>query len=195
LFSVSADAATGQGSLSFDLGAIAAAAPSGSDLGQLNLAGFTGQADVNPADGVLVVRNFGLSKGPFSLSINNEEVMRATLDAFGFRVTEGTDMEPGELTIDGNLNLSVVLNQFAENKYVDGLVAVALDMMAPNGTSISRAGNGTTQIGGAGPFTITLGQTPDMGNPTVETVVVDSGECYADLFDDDSVAPSAEQCL
>jgi len=195
LFTISADAATGVGSMSFDIGAISAAAPSDSGFAQMNLAGFTGQADVNPADGALVVRNFGLSNGPFSLSVNNEEVMRTTLGAFGFTVTEGTDLEPGELIIDGNMNLSVVFNEFAENEYVDGVVAMALDMMAPNGTSFSRAGNGTTQIGGAGPFTVTFAQTPDIGNPTVETVVVNSGECFDELFEDDSAAPSAEQCL
>ncbi|MBX2837075.1 MAG: hypothetical protein KTR35_09495 [Gammaproteobacteria bacterium] len=194
LFSISADAATGVGSLSIDLGAIAATGATGAEIGQMNLAGFTAQADVNPADGALVVRNFGLSKGPFSLSLNNEEVISATLGAFGFRVTEGTDMEPGELIIDGNMDLSIVLNQFAENEYMDGVVAMALDMMAPNGTSFSRAGNGSTQIGGAGPFTVTLGQTPDIGTPTIETVQVNSGECFTDLFED-SVAPSAEQCL
>ena len=194
VFSIAADTATGEGSLLIDLGAITAAGATGDGLGQMNLAGFTAQADLNPADGELVVRNFGLSKGPFSLSLNNEEIMRATLGAFGFRVTEGTDMEPGELIIDGNMDLSVVLNQFAENEYDDGVIAMALDMMAPDGTSFSRAGNGTTQIGGAGPFTVTLGQTPDIGTPTVETVVVDSGECFTDLFDG-SAAPSAEQCL
>ncbi len=194
VFSIAADAATGAGSLLIDLGAITAAGATDDGMGQMNLAGFTAQADLNPADGELVVRNFGLSKGPFSLSLNNEEIMRATLGAFGFRVTEGTDMEPGEMILDGNMDLSVVLNQFAENEYADGVIAMALDMMAPNGTRFSRAGNGTTQIGGVGPFSVTLGQTPDIGTPTVETVVVSSGECFTDLFDD-SAAPSVEQCL
>jgi len=68
-------------------------------------------------------------------------------------------------------------------------------MMAPNGTSIFRAGNGATQIGGAGPFTISLGQTPTVGNPTVETVQINSGECFTDLFEDNSAEPSAQLCL
>ena len=194
LFSISADAATGQGSMSIDFGALSAVAPTDSGLGQMNMAGFTAQADVNPTDGVLEVRNFGLSKGPFSLSLNNEEIMRATLGAFGFTVTEDTELEPGALTINGNMDLSVVLNQFGENVYEDGVIAMALDMMAPSGTSFSRAFNGTTQIGGAGPFTVTLGQTPDIGAPTVQTVEVNSGECFTDLFED-GVEPSAEQCL
>jgi len=195
LFSISGDAETGVGSMSFDIGAISAAAPSDSGFAQMNLSGFTGQADVNPVDGVLVVRDFGLSKGPFSLSVNNEEVMRTTLGAFGFTVTEGSDLEPGELIIDGNMNLAVVFNEFAENEYVDGVVAMALNMMAPNGTSFSRAGNGTTQISGAGPFTVSFAQTPDIGNPTVETVEINSGECFDELFEDDSAEPSVELCL
>ena len=194
LFSISADAATGEGSLSIDLGAITAAGATDKGFGQMSLAGVTVQADINPADGVLEVRNFGLSKGPFSLSLNNEEIMHATLGAFGFHVTEGTDMEPGELIIDGNMDLSIVLNQFAENEYMEGVVAMALDMMAPSGTSFSRAGNGTIQIGGAGPFIVTLGQTPDIGAPTIETVRVNSGECFTDLFEG-SVEPSTAQCL
>lgn len=195
LFDIFADAGTGQGSLSFDLGAIAAAAPTDTGLGQMNLAGFTGQADVNPDNGALVVRNFGLSKGPFSVSVNNEEVMTAALGAFGFQVTEGTDMEPGELIVDSNMDLSVMLKQFAGSDLGAGVAAVALDVMAPNATSIFRSGNGATQVGGAGPFTVTLGQTPVQGNPIVETVQVNSGECFTDLFDDVSPAPSAEQCL
>jgi len=139
LFSISGDAETGVGSMSFDIGAISAAAPSDSGFAQMNLSGFTGQADVNPV--------------------------------FGFTVTEGSDLEPGELIIDGNMNLAVVFNEFAENEYVDGVVAMALNMMAPNGTSFSRAGNGTTQISGAGPFTVSFAQTPDIGNPTVEIVM------------------------
>jgi len=150
---------------------------------------------VNPTDGSLVVRNFGLSKGPFSLSVNNEEVMRAALGAFGFRVTEGTDMEPGELIIDGNLDLSVMLKQFAGAGLDADVAAMALNLMATSGTSISRAGNGSTQIGGAGPFTVSVSQTPTVGNPSIETVQVNSGECFDGLLDDESAAPSAEQCL
>jgi len=194
LMSISADAGTGQGNLSFDLGAISAAAPTDSGLGQMNLAGFTGEADVNPNDGVLVVRNFGLSKGPFSFSVNNEEVIRATLGAFGFQVTEGSDLEPGELIIDGNMDLSIIAKQFADNEMGDNLVAMTLDMMAPNGTIFSVAGNGATQVGGAGPFTISLGQTPAQGTPTLETVIVNSGQCFTELFDDSVPPPSVAQC-
>jgi len=195
LLAISADAGTGQGSVSFDIGAIAAAAPTDSGLGQMNLAGFTGQAEVNPTDGVLVVRNFGLSKGPFSLSLNNEEVITAALGAFGFRVTEGTDLEPGELIIDGNMDLSIMAKQFAGNEIGENLAAVTLQMMAPNGTTFSVAGNGATQVGGAGPFSISLGLTPVQGMPTVETVIVNSGQCFTELFDNSVPPPSAELCI
>jgi len=195
LFEISADAATGKGSLSFDVGAIAAAAPTDSGVGSMNLAGFTGQAEVNPDDGVLVVRNFGLTKGPFSVSVNNEQVMSAALGAFGFRVTEGTDMEPGELIIDGNMDLSVMVKALANDELGNGLAAMALKMMAPNGTGISRAGNGKTKVSGAGPFTVSLSQTPVMGIPNLESVTINSGDCFTELFDELSPAPSAEQCL
>jgi len=195
LLSVNADASTGQGGMTFNLGAISAATPTDSGLGRLNLQGFTGKADVNPANGELVVSNFGLSKGPFSVSINNEEVMSAALKAFGFRVTESTDMEPGEIIIDSDMNLSAMVRQFAGNDLEDGLLAMTLGIVAPSTTSISRSGNGATKIGGAGPLTVSLGSTPEVGDPSEETVEVNSGECFTDLFDEESDVPSAEQCL
>ena len=122
LFAISADVGTGIGSLSFDVGAISAAAiDEDSQLGKLNLAGFTGKADVNPDNGTMVVSNLGLSRGPLSVSIDNQEVLKMTLQSFGFQVSEQSDA----LTINGDLNLSLFadatgLNDMAEQDFADG---------------------------------------------------------------------------
>lgn len=196
LFSISADAATGVGGMSFDLGAINFTGPSDSGQASMALAGFTGEADVNPTNGVLVVRNFGLSKGPFSLSVNNEEVIKATLGAFGFQVTEGTDLEPGEMILDGNMDLSIIAKKVAglDLNLGEGVIATALDVMAPVGTSLARAGNGTTRVGGAGPFSVTVSRTPENDVPSVESVQVNSGECFNELFEE-SEQPSTALCM
>jgi len=200
IFTLSADSAAGNGGMMFNLGAVELKGPIDSDFGQLNLAGMTANADLNPNNGELVVSNFGLSKGPFSVSLNNEEVIKATLGAFGFNVSEGTDMAPGELILDSDLNLSLMAKQFMESDMGQAMmgnetVAAALEVTAPGGTSVSRAGNGLTQIGGTGPVTVTVTETPAEGTPSTDTVQVNSGECFDNLLDDESAAPSADQCL
>ncbi len=200
LFAISADVGTGIGSLSFDVGAISAAAiDEDSQLGKLNLAGFTGKADVNPDNGTMVVSNLGLSRGPLSVSIDNQEVLRMTLQSFGFQVSEQSDA----LTINGDLNLSLFadnsgLNDMAEEDFADGepnIVSSMISMMAPSGTAFSRAGSGAVQIGGTGPFTVSYGATDDQGAQEESVVVVNAGECVESYLPDEDDIPSAEKCL
>jgi len=192
LFAVAADVATGQGSLSFDVGAIAAAVQDDSGLGRLNMAGFTGKADVNPENGTLVVSNLGLSKGPFSLSVDNQEVLKLTLQSFGFSVSEQSD----EITIDGDMDLSLLIDQMGGFglEYSD-ITNIVLGLMAPSGTAFSRAGNGALKIGGAGPFSVTIGATRTQGDREESVVTVNSGECIFDLVSEEGEMPSAENCL
>jgi len=199
LFSITADSGTGEGSMFFDAGALIAAAPTDSGYGYINMAGVTGSADINPTNGTLVVSNFGLSKGPLSMSINNQEVIRATLGAFGFHVTPGTDMQASETIIDGNMNLSVMLNQLAGVNFGfdESIASVGLKAMAPNTTSFSIAPNGATKIGGAGPFSISVDVVDTNNVLSSELIEANSGDCFTDLVDENNEleAPSPQQCL
>lgn len=192
LFAVAADTATGEGSLSFDVGAIAAVFDDDAGLGRFNLAGFTGKADVNPTDGSLVVSNLGLSRGPLSASIDNQEVLKMTLQSFGFRVSEQSD----QIIIDGDMDLSLLLDSMGGFGLEDTEVAaVVMQLMAPSGTAFSRAGNGAVQIGGSGPFTVTIGATNTQGDFEESVVTVNAGECVDSFTPDAEDVPSADKCL
>lgn len=192
LFAIEADANTGRGSLSFDVGAISGVLPSDSGLGRLNLAGFTGKADVNPDNGSLVVSNLGLSRGPLSVSIDNQEVLEMTLQSFGFNVSEQSE----QLVIDGNMNLSLMLSSIEGFSLMEqGLANLALNIMAPDGTALARAGNGALQIGGTGPFSLSLGTTNTEGQFEQTAVTINAGECIDEITGDEIDAPSAQKCL
>jgi len=195
IFTVSADAATGQGSLSFDVGALAILAPTDDGLARVSLDGYTGSAEINPQNGELVVSDLGFSNGPLSFSLDNTEVLRMTLETFGFRATEGTDLEPGEVIIDGDMDLSVIANQFGDFGAGSDLIAATLDVMIPSNTSVSRAGNGATRIGGVGPLTVSFSGTNGDNVVSTDTAIVDSGECFIELEPDtDPGAASFAMC-
>ena len=199
LFSVTADSATGVGSMFFDVGALVAAAPTDSGYGYLNLAGVTGTADINPNNGTFVVSNFGLSKGPLSMSLNNTEVINATLGAFGFHVTPGNDLEAGQTIIDGNMDLSVMLNNIAGAEFglSDDIASLALRVMAPSSTSFGVAPNGATRIGGAGPFTMSIDIFNQANEVSSTLIQANSGDCFSSLVDENSdlIPPSPDQCF
>ncbi len=194
LFKITADTVTGAGSLSFDAGALSVIAPTDSGVGRLNLEGYTGSAEINPENGDLVVRDLGLSKGPFSFSIDNTEVLKMTLSAFGFTTTEGTDLEPGEVIIDGDMDLSVVVNSVTDFELDDELASAILNVMIPDSTSVSRAGNGNSKVGGVGPLTVSYTTTDNLNMVDSKSVTVNSGECFITLLDEDAAAPSTELC-
>lgn len=192
LFEIEADSAAGIGSLSFDIGAIASVFQDDAGLGRFNMAGFSAKADVNPENGTLTVSNLGLSRGPMSMSIANTEIMKMTLENFGFKVTD----ESEDITIDGNLDLSLMLDNmggFFEAE--DGFANAIVKIMAPTGTAFSRAGNGALMIGGTGPFSVSLGATNSEGESEDVAVTVNAGECLEEFSADAEDMPSADQCL
>ena len=190
LFAASVDAGAGTGEISFDLGAITANWVEESSLRRLNIPGISARADVDAESGAFKVSNFGLARGPLTMSVDNKEILRLALETFGFTVVENSD----DLTIDGNLNLFAMIDHTLEPELDPSVENLFLEMMATSGTSLNRAGNGNLQIGGTGPFTITVGNTRTSGAVERETIVAQSGDCIGENAALETTA-APENCL
>ena len=71
-----------------------------------------------------------------------------------------------------------------DNTVSDTLFAM-LEMSAPAGTQIIEQFNGSTLVNAGGPFVYTETTTDDFGNPSVNQVVIDAGQCADQTFDSD----------
>ena len=102
------------------------------------------------------------------------------------------------MIIDGNMNLSVMINQLTGVNVGldDSITSLALQLMAPSTTSFSVAPSGATRIGGAGPFSISLDVLNTSNESSNTFFQANSGDCFFELTGEDNefVTPGADQC-
>lgn len=143
----------------------------------IELAGLTATIEATYADAAqIMVRNLGIGDGPLKIALDNAEVANMQLDTFGFTVTE----EDGQITLDGALNLSVLLREVLEDNTVSDTLFTLLEMTAPAGTQIVERFNGATSVIAGGPLTYTLTSQDDNGNQQIDQLVLNAGECGDD---------------
>jgi len=191
LFSISADAGSGTGTMSFDIGAISAAAPfRDEDVASLNLDGFTGTAELDLIEAAtgedvnITVSNLGIGRGPLEMRINSVDALRLTMETFGFSVTETSDglSEQSSVQINGDMNIGVMLDN-ASGLNVDASRALQamLSVQAPGGTILGQSSNPSYgeafKVLEGGPFSFSLSTTDESGSEDT-SFSVNAGECY-----------------
>lgn len=141
--------------------------------------GFSGRADIREDNGLLTVSNFGMSNGPFTITVDSGDMLRIALEKFGFTVAESDN----EVVLTGDLNLNVLLNNTMGTLTEDNSVYEALlDVLAPSGSAFSINSEGPTELLRGGPFSVTLNQTDELGT-NESNVVVQPGGCFASAGD------------
>jgi len=202
LINISTDAATGAGSISYEVGALALSAPSGADSLSLTADGFTGSAMISEQGDQLTVSNLGIGNGPLEMRINSVEALTLTMQTFGFTVlgdngVDGSDPEQtAEIVIDGAMDVGLfVSNAFDLEPGMTEAITAMVGASAPGGTIFSTQqipdGFGfvddALRVDSGGPFIFNLSAS-DGESDQSETLTVNAGECLqATSNDDDSV--------
>ena len=200
LINISTDPATGAGTISLDMGALALSAPAGGeDVLDLTADGFTGSATISEEGDQFTVSNLGIGNGPLQMRINSVEALTLTMQTFGFTVLTDNGVDGGdpdqsaEIVIDGAMDIGLfVSNAFDLD---DGMTAALNTMIAttaPAGTSLSSQEipdefgfvEEALRVNSGGPFIFSLAQN-DGFDDINETLTVNAGECLQTSSDDD----------
>jgi len=183
IFEISADAANESASIEIAIGALQASSGDEGNVGSIDLQGLTAIIDVDSNSDQLVVRNLGVGQGPLRIALDNADVVNLGLDTFGFTVStqDGTD---GDIMLTGGLNLSLMLNEVLEDNTVSSTLFSLLEITAPAGTQLSEQFNGSLMVASGGPLDYSLTTQDDNGNPVVNQVTINTGQCADDSTDD-----------
>jgi len=184
ILGMTVDAAAESAEIELDVGALAFStsdvdgSPDSLDMSGLSATiAFTGNAEQ------LTVTNLGIGDGPLTLALDNAEVLNLGLDTFGFTLAADDTTDEEVITLTGGLNLSLIVNEILGDNTVSDTLFTMLEMTAPAGTQIIEQFNGSTLINTGGPFVYTETTTDDFGNPTVNQVVIEAGQCADQTFD------------
>lgn len=203
LLRVSADAASGEGEFGFDVGAVSATLPfEDDDVLNLDLDGFSALATINTqednGDPALTVSNLGIGNGPLFMRVNSVDVLRLTMETFGFSLFAPTEVvatdgqlveQPASVRIDGNMNIGLMLdNAIGFDATRSEAFMLMFATQAPAGTLLTDSDTflpderfGVLQ---GGPFRVSLNAVDENGSEQVD-VVVNSGECLVDADGED----------
>ena len=187
LLSLSANSGNGTASVELGIGALAFTTPNdelaGSPLQKLAMAGLTARADMSSNGNVLTVSNVGLGNGPLTLSVDSVEILRATLDTFGFTVNQNTNT----VTLNTNLNYSAALNNAlgAWDAFAPHSNMASVTVAADSGTQFTELSPGLMRVEQGGPLTLDYALSEN-GNSASGTVNVQLGQCFGELLGADA---------
>lgn len=176
VLSVSFDAATGVADLDVGLGAVQAVfsmadefAVEGEQPTVIGLSMNGATANLSYAESTETIQgtNVGLANAPFVLSMDGQELMRVSVQTFGFTASGLT----GELLIDTPLSIDA---------NAAGAVAGAssnFSVSAPAGTGLLPV-NDVTQVTQGGPLSVAASFSDGAGGTSSDSVVISAGECF-----------------
>ena len=180
---MSADAADESASIEIELGALRASESDEGSVRSIDMDGLTAIIDIATSSDLLTVRNLGIGQGPLRVALDNADVLNLGLDTFGFTAS----MDSEDITLTGGLNLSLVIREIFEDNTVSDTLFTMLEMTAPTGTRVVEQLNGSLMVASGGPLNYSLTTQDEDGNPVVNQVTVDAGQCADN--------PSGEQQL
>ena len=183
IFSMAADAADESASIEIELGALQASQSEDGSVSSIDLKGLTAIIDIINNSDQLTVRNLGIGQGPLRIALDNTDVVNLGLDTFGFTVS----MVNGDITLTGGLDLSLVVREIFEDNTVSDTLFTMLEMTAPAGTQLSEQFNGALMVASGGPLNYTLTSQDDSGNPVVNQVTINAGQCADEVSGDQQV--------
>ena len=192
LINISTDAATGAGTISYEVGALALSAPGGdTDVLSLTADGFTGSATISEAGDQLTVSNLGIGNGPLQMRINSVDALTLTMQTFGFTVladngVDGSDpMQSAEIVIDGAMDIGLfVSNAFDMEEGMAADLSTMIAASAPAGTIFSTQEipdsfgfvEDALRVDSGGPFIFNLSLNDGETNNS-EMLTVNAGQC------------------
>jgi len=191
LFSVSADENAGTASVEVNIGPLQISSTDddgagGIFLNTLSMAGLTVRADLSNDGSVLNVSNLGIGSGPLTVSVNSTELVRITLETFGFSVSE-TD---GQIRFNGDLDLSVAANNTLQ--YLDDELSADYSaqytLAVPDGSVMIGQQNESLQVLSGGPVDFNY-NVIDGSSSTSGSVSVAAGACFGSPDDPDAESP------
>lgn len=104
------------------------------------------------------------------------------LETFGFTVS----MEDETITLDGALDIRILLREVLEDDTVSDTLFSLLEMTAPAGTVLAEQFNGSTMVTSGGPLSYSLTTQDDNGNQVVDQLTVNAGQCAEEVGIEDS---------
>ena len=85
--------------------------------------------------------------------------------------------ENGDIVLTGGLDLRLLINEVFEDNTVSNTLFTLLEMTAPAGTQLTQQDNGSLMVASGGPLFYGLSTQDDNGNPVVNQVTVNAGQC------------------
>ncbi|NND89786.1 MAG: hypothetical protein HKN42_02905 [Granulosicoccus sp.] len=164
LMTVTADAATGTGSVEFSVGALNASSTTDDGFGGvtnsvLAFSALTARMDVANDGNTLQISNVGIGNGPLTLTVDSNEVLRLVMATLGSTI----DGDAGTIRLDTALDVQLSMGQ-----------AGTISLTAPSGTLFSQQASGATQLTLGGPFILSA-----VGAQFNESLSIAAGECFA----------------
>lgn len=148
-------------------------------IAAISIPEFTATVEIQNDDSLKVTR-LGFGKGPFSVTIDDAEMIKLTLAQFGFQVDAGSE----SLTLNDALNFSLAIDNVGG--YLSDEMAASfsarLSASAAENTTLLEQTNETIKVTGGGPVTFDYQINDGETNPT-GSFNVNAGECF-DLADD-----------
>jgi len=177
------DNAAGTASLEMDAGASNLSFLDGKRY-ELSSSGSSVKVDLVGDGEKISVSRLGFKNGPLTLTIDSVEVIRMTLDRFGFDI----DTINEQLTMTGDMNFNLAVNLwelFSEvadseqetGQMTMGSASLELSVKAPTGALFSAQNNGSVKLDNAGPFAIDF-YSDFNGEPSAINFAANPGECY-----------------
>jgi hypothetical protein len=183
IMALTVDAATETGSMEIALGALQQSeTDDDGSVNSIDMQGLTAIIDLTANAEQLSVRNLGIGQGPLMVSLNNSEVLNMGLETFGFTVS----MEDETITLDGALDIRILLREVLEDDTVSDTLFSLLEMTAPAGTVLAEQFNGSTMVTSGGPLSYSLTTQDDNGNQVVDQLTVNAGQCAEEVGIEDS---------
>jgi len=207
LMTISTDSATGNASISYEVGALALTAPRGdSDVLTMAADGFTGSATIAEDGDRITVSNLGIGNGPLQMRVNSVEALTLTMQTFGFSVladngVDGSDPDQSaEIVIDGAMDIGLfVSNAFDLDDGITEAFSAMIEASAPFGTIFSSQEipdefgfvENALRLDSGGPFIYNISMNEGDSNSS-ESVTVNAGQCLqsSGAADDDDDAIS-----
>ncbi len=124
------------------------------------------------------VSKLGFGNGPVTLTVDSVEVMRMTLNTFGFDI----DTVAEQLALTGALDFNLALNLYAalfeDDQSGDSLIIEA-SANAPANALFSAQSNGSVRLDNAGPFMVNW-LASFGGQTNSASFVASPGECFSE---------------
>ena len=189
LFDASTNAATGNAKVSVGVNTFKLAAQHvfGTDENSIttfDMPDFTMNADLNRFGTEVLLTNFGMSRGPFRMAINDIEVLNIALAKFSARFNDLNR----EIEFLSNFDLSVAFNYSkAAFGWIGDDSTINMSASIPADTLLTEQDNGSTQVtrGGAVNYQYSSVVASGNGENFEQNVLFTSGQCFTESQDSD----------